>query len=200
MPEYDAITPVQWVLFLWAALIVFSIMWWLFWHVGRGDTPIERDDAEPGEMVTRAWYALLHWRPSHMSSAVDATPPHAGTEAVHVPVRDTGTAASTSTSAAGGTDGTAPDTDAANAGTSGWEAPRLSTRLTDTETVTLLAVQRGKDGKHRYSANQIHALIGGARADVLAQVREVRQDAPAVFRPLSDEQQQLREQLQLSQR
>jgi hypothetical protein len=67
MPEYDAITPTQWVLFLWAALIMFSIMWWLFWHAGRTE-PLERDNAGPVEIVARAWSAALHWRPSIMAS------------------------------------------------------------------------------------------------------------------------------------
>jgi hypothetical protein len=63
--------------------------------------------------------------------------------------------------------------------------------------VALLAAQRRKDGKHRYSANQIHALVGGSRAAVLDQMRELRADAPMVFRPLTDEQQQLRAELRL---
>jgi hypothetical protein len=66
MPIYDAITPTQWVIFLWAALIAFSIMWWLFWHAGRTE-PLERDDAGPVEIVARAWHAVLHWRPSIMT-------------------------------------------------------------------------------------------------------------------------------------
>jgi hypothetical protein len=106
-------------------------------------------------------------------------------------------------SAREGTDGRIiaplPDTDAPEGGTEGWNTPRLSTRLSDTETIALLAAQRGKNGKHRYLANQIHGLVGGARADVLAQVRAVRDGAPTVFRPLTDEQ-QLRQQLQLGER
>jgi hypothetical protein len=63
-----------------------------------------------------------------------------------------------------------PDTDAPDSGT----LPRLSLRLSDAEMIALLAAQRGTDGKHRYSANQIHTLVGGARADVLGQVRTLR--------------------------
>jgi hypothetical protein len=76
MPECDAITPTQWVLFLWAALIAFSIMWWLFWRSGRtSDAPIERDEAGPEEIVARAWSALLQWRPFVMVSEKDMPPP-----------------------------------------------------------------------------------------------------------------------------
>jgi hypothetical protein len=198
MPEYDAITPTQWVLFLWAALIVFSVMWWLFWRSGR-TAQVERDEAGAAEIVERAWVALLHWRPFVMVNPQDERATVAGTEAVHVPVRNTSTTPSTTTTDVGGTEGALPDTDAAEGDTEEWSTPRISTRLSDTEMIALLAAQRGKDGKHRYSANQIHGLVGGARADVLAQVRTIREDAPAMFRPLSNEQQHLREQLQLDQ-
>jgi hypothetical protein len=67
MPGYDMITPTQWVLFLWVALIAFTIMWWLFWHAGRTE-PLERDNAAPGEIVARVWSVLFHWRPSIMAS------------------------------------------------------------------------------------------------------------------------------------
>jgi hypothetical protein len=68
MPEYDMITPTQWVLFLWVALIAFTILWWLFWNAGRTE-PLERDDAGPVEIVARMWYAVLNWRPAIMASA-----------------------------------------------------------------------------------------------------------------------------------
>jgi hypothetical protein len=196
MPKYDAITPTQWVLFLWAALITFSIMWWLFWHIGRAsDAPIERDEAGPEEIVARAWLALLHWRPFLMVSEQDALSAAADTDLVHVPIPRPGTNGGTSERAADETPHALPDTDAPDNGT----LPRLSTRLSDSDTIALLTTQRGKDGKHRYSANQIHTLVGGARADVLAQVRALRDGSPAVFRALTDEQQQLRTQLQLDQ-
>jgi hypothetical protein len=67
MPEYDAITPAQWVLFLWAALIVFSVLWWLFWHSDRTE-PIECDAAGPVEIIERVWRTVFHWRPSIMAS------------------------------------------------------------------------------------------------------------------------------------
>src|SRR5690349_10990541 len=71
MPAYDAITPAQWVIFLWVALIAFSCMWWWFWRSGQCDTPVQRDEAGLIEIVVRAWSALLHWRPAHMSSSDD---------------------------------------------------------------------------------------------------------------------------------
>ena len=53
-------------LFLWASLIIFSALWWLFWHSGR-TVPIERDEAGPVEIIARVWCAVLHWRPSIMA-------------------------------------------------------------------------------------------------------------------------------------
>jgi hypothetical protein len=196
MPEYDAITPIQWVLFLWAALIAFSIMWWLFWRSGRAsEAPIARDEAEPKEIITRAWLALLHWRPFVMVSDENA-PATARRDLVHVPIPRPGTSVGTSEQEAEEAPRALPDTDVPGGGT----LPRLSLRLSDSEMIALLATQRGRDGKHRYSANQIHTLVGGARADVLGQVRALRTDAPAVFRALTDEQQQLRAQLQMDER
>jgi hypothetical protein len=70
MPEYDAITPAQWVLFLWTALIAFTLMWLVFWRTGRSnDAPIERDEAGALEIINRSWEALLHWRPVMTSAA-----------------------------------------------------------------------------------------------------------------------------------
>ncbi len=77
MPAYDAITPTQWVLFLWTAVIAFSGMWWLFWRIGRPvGAKVERDEAGPVEIVQRAWVALLHWRPLIMVSDDTVTVPH----------------------------------------------------------------------------------------------------------------------------
>lgn len=67
----------------------------------------------------------------------------------------------------------APDIDAVDAG-----MPRVSSHLSDIETIAMLSMQRGKDGKHRYSANAIHALVGGDRNAVLARVKELRAVAP----------------------
>ena len=96
------------------------------------------------------------------------------------------------------------DTDAVRAGTgerTGSEALRISRRMADVELIALLAVQRTPEGKERFSANAIAALIGGTRAEVLAQVRAIRNvTPPPSFPPLSAEQQAAREQLGLSQR
>jgi hypothetical protein len=171
---YDTITPEQWVIGLVISLLAFVGLVWLLWRYSPR-TDGARD----------------------MSSAPTQPAAHAGTQVIHVPVLHTSSSERTSTTPAPGTEAAAPDTDVAEAGTEGWNTPRISTRLSDAETVALLAAQRGKDGKHRYSANQIHGLVGGARADVLAQVRQLREGAPAVFPPLSPEQQQLRRELQL---
>jgi hypothetical protein len=94
------------------------------------------------------------------------------------------------------------DTDAVRAGTgerTGSEAVRISRRMADVELIALLAVQRTAEGKERFSANAIAALIGGTRSEVLAQVRAIRNVAPPpTFPPLSQEQQAAREQLGLS--
>lgn len=80
----------------------------------------------------------------------------------------------------GGTNQLAPDTNAANTGTTDrtGTAPKISRRMTDSDIIAVLTVQRttdknGKD-KERFSANQIADLVGGTRADVLAQVRAIR--------------------------
>jgi hypothetical protein len=135
-----------------------------------------------------------------MSSGDTGVDAATGTQVVHVPVPSTSTAAGTTSERASGTGINKPDTNAAEAGTEGWEAPRLSLRPTDQEMIAYLAVVRGKDGKHRYSANAIHDLVGGSRADVLAQIKAIREGTPAVFAPLTDEQSAFREQLQLDQR
>lgn len=67
----------------------------------------------------------------------------------------------------------APDIDAANT-----DMPRLSRNITDNEMIVVLAMQRGKDGKHRYSANAIHALVGGDRNTVMARIKELRETKP----------------------
>lgn len=87
----------------------------------------------------------------------------------------------------------APDMDAVNAG-----MPRFSRDLSNEDLIVLLALQRGAGGKPRYSANAIHALIGGDRNTVLALIREVRSGPAApVFPPLTPAQQQQREELGL---
>lgn len=103
-----------------------------------------------------------------------------------------------------GTTNDSSDTEAVHAGSAertGTAAVRISRRMTDVEVIALLAVQKTAAGKERFSANAIAALVGGTRAEVLAQVRAIRNVAsPPAFPPLSAEQQATREQLSLSQR
>jgi hypothetical protein len=87
----------------------------------------------------------------------------ADTEAVHVPVLSTETTAS---AAAGALD-ISDD----------FEMPRVGRRLSDGEIVTMLAAQKRADGKYRFSANEIYGLVKGPRAEVLTQIREIR-DGP----------------------
>jgi hypothetical protein len=71
-----------------------------------------------------------------------------------------------------------PDIDAENT-----DMPRVSSKLSDQEVIVLLAAQRGKDNKYRYSANAIHSLVGGDRNTVLATIKELRTVAPpALYR------------------
>lgn len=72
----------------------------------------------------------------------------------------------------------APDIDAENT-----DMPRLSRNITDREMIVLLAMQRGTHGKHRYSANAIHTLVGGDRNTVLATIKQLREvPPPALYR------------------
>lgn len=73
--------------------------------------------------------------------------------------------------------------------------PRTNKRLSDAEWIALLATAKGDNGKDRFSANQIAAIIGGTRKDVLDQVRAVR-NLPE-YPGLKPEQQATREELQL---
>lgn len=136
----------------------------------------------PGKV--RAWW--------NMSTSDDApSGPTGGMEPVYIPVSQYGMEPT-------GMDAQpndAPDIDAVNTG-----MPRISRDISSDELIVLLAVMRGPDKKPRFSANAIHALVGGDRNTVLAKVKEIRNgpDTP-VFPPLSDEQKQLRQQLQLDQ-
>lgn len=86
-----------------------------------------------------------------------------------------------------------PDMDAEQ---TSWEAPRVSPYLNDNEFIVFLATQKLPNGKYRLSANDIVKTVRGDRTEVLAIVRQVREPAPE-FRPLTDEQAALRQQLQL---
>jgi hypothetical protein len=101
-----------------------------------------------------------------MSRSTEGRPRAADTDAVHVPVPSTDTSADTEEDGRDITDD--------------WEMPRVGRRLSDDEIITLLATQKGVDGaRYRFSANQIYELVKGPRAEVLAQIREVREGPPA---------------------
>jgi hypothetical protein len=89
-----------------------------------------------------------------MSRSGEASAPAADTSAVHVSIPRSDTPTDTN-----------DDDDI---------MPRIGRRLSDTEIVAMLAVQRGKDNKWRFSANQIAALVGGSHNDVMAQIRALR--------------------------
>lgn len=105
---------------------------------------------------------------------------------VHVLVGATSTEPDASDVVVSGEAPTSPDTDAVEADT---EMPRLSRHNTERELIIYLALQIKPGGKHRFSANDICALMKGKRADVLAVVRQVREPSPQ-FReypgPLAD--------------
>jgi hypothetical protein len=76
-----------------------------------------------------------------------------------------------------------PDTAAARTSSTGAivppvPAPSISHKMSDAELIVLLSVQKG-DAGYRYSANKIADFVGGTRADVLAQIRAVREGPPA---------------------
>lgn len=72
----------------------------------------------------------------------------------------------------------APDIDAVNASMLPFKRD-----ITDTEWIAWMAVARGKDKKYRFSANAIHAAVGGDRNSVLATIKELRAiPPPAQFR------------------
>jgi hypothetical protein len=50
----------------------------------------------------------------------------------------------------------------------------ISRKMSDTEVIAVLAVQRGTDGNYRFSSNRIAHLIGGTRNEVLDQIRAIR--------------------------
>lgn len=75
---------------------------------------------------------------------------------------------------------------------------RTSTKQSDAEWIATLAHAKGEDGKYRFTANAIAALVGGTRKEVLDQVRAIR-NLPQ-FPELTPEQRKFREQLGLTQR
>src|SRR5262245_33482928 len=103
---------------------------------------------------------------SSSDSAPDAD--DADTEPIYVSIPGTDTAASIgapiSSQAATPVDGVGAYIDAPNGSMSndGWELPCVSRHISDGEPIMLLAAMRGKDGKHRFSANKIARLVGGS--------------------------------------
>jgi len=70
-----------------------------------------------------------------------------------------------------------------------WQMPRVSAYLSENELTVLLARQKKKDGKHRFSANEIFTIMGGNRNEVLKLVREVRETPE--YAPIDAERQPL---------
>lgn len=86
----------------------------------------------------------------------------------------------------------APDIDAPKPG-----MLQISRDISDDNLIAVLAVLR-KDGKPRYSANDIFKIVGGDRNTVLAKVKEIREGpAQPVYPPRTAEQKGAREQLGL---
>lgn len=75
-------------------------------------------------------------------------------------------------------------------------APRTNKHMADAEIIALLSTVRSDNGKHRFSANEIAALVGGTRKEVLDQVRAVR-NLPS-FLPITPEQEAQRRKLELT--
>lgn len=93
-----------------------------------------------------------------MSTPMEETQSFADTSAVHVPVPSTDT-----------------KTDTTPIG--------LTTKPTRNEIIITLAMLRGDDNKHLFSANAIYELVKGPRAETMNLIREVREGpAPAVYR------------------
>lgn len=115
--------------------------------------------------IIRAWWPEVSARIGGviMSRPQSAPPISPDMEAVCIPVWDTGMDGHT---IASGDD----------------IMPRIGRELTDTELITVLAVQR-KGGAYRSSANQIATYVGGDRNTVLALIREIRAERPAPVYP-----------------
>lgn len=115
------------------------------------------------------------WRASFVMWSEQRAARHAaGMNPVYIPVSQYGM------DAGGMADASppAPDIDAVNT-----DMPRLSRSMPDNEMIVLLATQKGKDNKYRYSANAIHTLVGGDRNTVLATIKAIRDvPPPALFR------------------
>lgn len=88
-----------------------------------------------------------------------------------------------------------PDTDAVRTSTleddrTTSEAPTISHKMSDVDLIAVLTVQKDERGGYRFSANKIADFVGGTRADVLAQIRVIREPSPPVqYQPLNDQRQ-----------
>jgi len=116
----------------------------------------------------------------------DAT---AGSEPLHEPLRQSGSAFEQPLNMVGAPAG-APEAALADADVQ--LPPRISLHLSRDEIIALLALQRPGPGKpYTFSQNQIVKLVGGTAADVHKRIKEVRDGAPAVYPALDDEGQQV---------
>ena len=174
--DENYVTPEQFAVFL-AALGFACLLAAWFWYGMYGTGPVA--------FVVRL--RVVRWCAAYVKQLLfgaddDAEPVHVSVP--HTSTRATGTSNLPNRQA---------DTNAENGDI--WAMPRLSRHLSDRELITLLAAQRTAAGKPRFSANKIHALVGGGRKEVLDQVREVQN--PPQFRPLTPEQQMTRTELGL---
>lgn len=134
-------------------------------------------------VVIMTMFVLLLWAVNELPKKLRALMSRSGggggdspAAPVSIPVSDTSIKPAPAPAAA-------PDIDAVNTG-----MPRVSRDITPDELVVLLAVLRGPDGKHRYTANAIFTLVGGNRNAVMETIRDVRSGPPApVYRPLGDD-------------
>jgi hypothetical protein len=126
--------------------------------------------------IARAWWSEIKRAATNtigavvdmfvMTTPAEQSPRATDTSAVHVPVLSTDTGASTA--------------EVEHDITPDHEMPRIGRRLSDAEIVAVLALQKGSDGaRYRFSANQIYELVKGPRAEVLAQIRAIREGPPA---------------------
>lgn len=88
-----------------------------------------------------------------------------------------------------------PDTNAVRTSTleddrTTFEPPIISHKMTDVELIAVLTVQKDERGGYRFSANKIADFVGGTRADVLAEIKAIRNpSSSARYHPLNDQRQ-----------
>jgi hypothetical protein len=130
-------------------------------------------------IVVVAFFVLSHRSEDHgptlfarlliMFRERQSAPPAAGMNAGNIPVSQYGMEPAGMEDAESG----APDIDAVKSDMASFKRDK-----TDIEWIAHMAVARGKDNKYRFSANQIHAAVGGDRNAVLATIKELRAVAP----------------------